>query len=142
VGKSLALRSLAALLLDDRIPQHEAGSVDRILHHVHVQVGAEAHREWGLPAGLAAIAEWHHLPEIAAGKEQVELHVVRLTSALELARITPGVSPAAPSEVVSSARALGLGPRRVQALRTALSENGEWVKMLFGEETGGPAVAR
>jgi putative nucleotidyltransferase with HDIG domain len=142
VGKSLALRSLAALLLDDQIPRHEVESVDRILHHVHVQVGAEAHREWGLPAGLAAIAEWHHLPEIAAGKEQTELHVVRLASALELARIAPGISPAAPSEVVSSARALGLGPRRVQALRTALAENGEWVKMLFGEETGGPAVAR
>lgn len=142
VGKSLALRSLAALLLEDRVPQHDAGSVDHILHHVHVQVGAEAHREWGLPAGLAAIAEWHHLPEIASGKEQADLHVVRLTSALELARTAPGVSPAAPAEVMGSARALGLGPRRVQSLRTSLAENGEWVKMLFGEETGGPAVAK
>ncbi len=142
VGKSLALRSLAALLLEDRIPQHELGAVERILHHVHVQVGAEAHREWGLPAGLGAIAEWHHLPEISPGPEQAALHVVRLTSALELARIAPGVNPAAPAEVVGSARALGLGPRRVQSLRTALAENAEWVKMLFGEESGGPAVAR
>jgi putative nucleotidyltransferase with HDIG domain len=142
VGKSLALRSLAALLLEDRVPQHEPAAVDRILHHVHVLVGAEAHREWGLPAGLANIAEFHHLPEISAGPEQVELHVVRLASALELARTAPGIAPGAPGEVVGSARALGLGPRRIQALRTALAENGEWVKMLFGEETGGPAAAR
>lgn len=142
VGKSLALRSLAALLLDDRVPRHDAAAVDRILHQVHVLVGAEAHREWGLPASLAAIAEWHHLPEIAGGPEQAELHVVRLTSALELARTAPGVSPAAPAEAVGSARALLLGPARVQALRAALVEHGEWVRMIFGEETGGPAAAR
>jgi putative nucleotidyltransferase with HDIG domain len=139
VGKSLALRSLAALLVEQRIPQHAAAAVDRILHHVHVAVGAQAHREWRLPAGLAAIAEWHHLPEIAAGPEQVELHVVRLTSALELQRLAPGVSPTAPAEVMGSARALGLGPSRVQALRTALTEHGGWVKLLFGEESGGAA---
>lgn len=142
VGKSLALRSFAALLLEGRVPRHEGPSVDRILHHVHVSVGAEAHAEWGLPAHLAAIAEWHHLPEISSGPDQVELHVVRLTSALELQRTAPGISPAAPAEVVGSARALGLGPARVQALRTALTEHGEWVKMLFGEEAGGPAAAR
>jgi HD-like signal output (HDOD) protein len=141
VGKSLALRSLAALLLEDRIPQHDMAAVDRILHHVHVPIGAEAHREWGLPAGLAAITEWHHLPEIAPGPEQVELHVVRLTSALALARSAPGVSLTAPAEVMDSARALGFGPARVRALRTALAEHEQWVKMLFGEETGGPAAA-
>jgi len=141
VGKSMALRSMAALLLEDRVPQHDPSSVDRILHHVHVVIGAEAHREWGLPPGLAAIAEWHHLPDIAAGPEQAELHVVRLTSALELARTMPAVSPTAPAEAMSSARALGFGPPRLGALRTALAENAEWVRMLFGEETGGPAVA-
>ncbi len=140
VGKSLALRSLAALLLEDRVPRHDTAAVDRILHHVHVLVGAEAHREWGLPASLAAIAEWHHLPEIAGGPEQAELHVVRLTSALELVRTVPERAATAPSEVMSSARALGFGPARVHALRTAVAENAEWVKMLFGEETGGPAA--
>jgi putative nucleotidyltransferase with HDIG domain len=142
VGKSLALRSLAALLQAERVPRHDATSVDRILHHVHVLIGAEAHREWGLPAGLAAIAEWHHLPEIAAGPEQRELHVVRLTSALELLRSAPGVSPTAAAEAVGSARALGLGPARAHALARSLSETAEWVRMLFGEERGGPAVAR
>ena len=140
VGKSLALRSLAALLLEDRVPQHDAVSVDRILHQVHVLIGAEAHREWGLPEGLAAIAEWHHLPEIAAGPEQRELHVVRLTSAMELLRTGRGVSPTAAAEAMGSARALGLGPSRAQALSQSLVETGEWVKMLFGEDRGGPAA--
>jgi putative nucleotidyltransferase with HDIG domain len=144
VGKSLALRSLAALLLEDRVPQHDATSIDRILHHVHVHVGVEAHREWGLPAGLAAVAERHHLPAsaLAAGPGQRELHVVRLTSALELLRTARGVSPGAAVEAMGSAQALGLGPSRAQALSLALVETGEWVKMLFGEDRGGPAVAR
>ena len=142
VGKSLALRSLAALLLADRVPQHEAAAVDRILHHVHVPVGAEAHREWGLPPGLSAIAESHHFSGNALGGERTDLHVVRLTSALELLRTSPEVSSSAPAEVVGSAKALGLGPTRVRALRTGLAEHGEWVRMLFGDETGGPAAMR
>lgn len=142
VGKSLALRSLAALVLAGRVPRPDAVAVDRVLHHVHVLLGAEAHREWGLPAGLAAIAEWHHLPEIASGPDQVELHVVRLASALELLRSSPGVSPTAPAEAVGSGRALGLGPARVQALRLSLDETGEWVRMLFGDGAGGPASGR
>jgi hypothetical protein len=44
--------------------------------------------------------------------------------------------------VLDSARALGLGPARVQALALELAENGDWVRLLFGEESGGPAVAR
>jgi putative nucleotidyltransferase with HDIG domain len=133
VGKSLALRSLGALLLEGRIPRHEAASVERILHHLHVPLGAEAHREWGLPEGLTAIAGRHHLPELGSGPELAELHVVRLSSALELLRVAPGASPSAPSEAVGSARALGLGPARVRALRAALAEHAEWVRMLFGE---------
>jgi putative nucleotidyltransferase with HDIG domain len=142
VGKALALRSLAALFLERRVPLHTTAAVDRILHQVHVVVGAEAHREWGLPAGLSAIAEWHHLPEIAAGPEQVELHLVRLTSAVELIRTAPGLSPTAPAEAVGSARALGFRPARVQALRTTLAEQAEQVRLLFGAESGGPTAAR
>ncbi len=142
VGKSLALRSLAALLIEDRVPRHDVGALARILQHVHVPIGALAHREWGLPEGLVAIAERHHDPAIGAGPAEVDLHVVRLTSALELARSEPGVWATAPAEAVSSARALGLGPARVQALRASLAEQADWVRMLFGEETGGPAAAR
>jgi putative nucleotidyltransferase with HDIG domain len=133
VGKSLALRSLGALVLQGRVPRHDPGAVERILHHVHVAVGAEAHREWGLPEGLTAIAAQHHLPELGSGPELAELHVVRLSSALELLRSAPGASPSAAAESVGSARALGLGPIRVAALRTALVEHADWVRMLFGE---------
>ncbi|MGC3996774.1 MAG: HDOD domain-containing protein [Anaeromyxobacter sp.] len=142
VGKSIALRSVAALELEDRIPRLEASAVDRLLHQVHVQVGAEAHREWGLPPGLASLAEFHHLPEIEAGPAQAELHLVRLVSALELHRSSPGISPSALPEALDSARALGLGPARVAALLATLAETGDWVRMVFGEESGGPAAAR
>jgi putative nucleotidyltransferase with HDIG domain len=142
VGKSLALRSLAALQQEGRVPRHDGEAVDRILHQVHVEVGAEAHREWGLPAGLSAIAEWHHLPEIEAGPEQVELHLVRLTSAAELLRTAPGLSSSAPGEAVDSALALGLSPSQLQELRLTLAEQAGWVRALFGDALGGPATAR
>jgi putative nucleotidyltransferase with HDIG domain len=142
VGKSLALRSLAALQLEGRIPSQEGTAVDRILHQVHVVIGAAAHRDWGLPAGLSAIAEWHHLPEIEAGPELEELHLVRLVSALELIRTVPGLSPAAPAEAVNSALALGIGPARVEELRASLSAQAEEVRRLFGEDSGGPAAVR
>ncbi len=137
VGKPLALRSYAALVLEDQVRPRDLPSVERILHGVHVPIGVEAHRAWGLPADLAAIAEWHHLPDIAAGPEQVELHVVRLTSALELLRSAPGLSATAPAEVVGSARALALGPARVRALRAALAEHAAWAQLLFGGDAGG-----
>jgi putative nucleotidyltransferase with HDIG domain len=137
VGKPLALRSLAALVREGAVRRPDLAAVERVLHAVHVPVGAEAHRAWGLPPALAAVAEWHHLPEIARGPGQAELHAVRLTSALELLRVAPGVSPTAADEVVTSARALALGPARVQALRGALGQHGAWVKMLFGEEARG-----
>jgi len=132
VGKSLALRSLGALVVEERVQRPAPEMVERILHNLHVQIGAEAHREWGLPEGLSAIAARHHLPDPGPGPGQEELHVVRLCSALELARSAPGTSWAAPAEAVGSARALGLGPTRVAALRAALAEHADWVRMLFG----------
>ena len=132
VGKSLALRSLGALVVEGRVDRPGPEAVERILHQLHVQIGAEAHREWGLPEGLTAIATRHHLPDLGGGAGQEELHVVRLCSAMDLSRVAPGASWEAPAEAVDSARALGLGPTRVGALRAALAEHAEWVRMLFG----------
>jgi len=142
VGKSIALRSLAALVLEGRAAVRDPGSIDRILHHVHVQVGADVHREWGLPGHLVLVASRHHDLPAPSGPEATELHLVRLVSALLLLRGGGGVHPAAGAEGVESAMALGLGPARVEALCRTLDETGEWVRMLFGEERGGPSAAR
>jgi putative nucleotidyltransferase with HDIG domain len=142
VGKSIALRSLAAIVLDDRVTAWEGASFDRILHQVHASVGAEAHREWRLPSSLLAIAERHHDPLVEPGRATAELHVVRLTSALRLLGAAPGVHPTAAAEAVQSARALGIGPARLCAISAELRETEEWVRMLHGDDGGGPASVR
>jgi putative nucleotidyltransferase with HDIG domain len=142
VGKSIALRSVAALAFEGQIAVPAPASLDRILHHLHLEVGGEVAREWGLPEALAGLVVLHHRPQLPARPELAVLHLVRLASALHLLRAAPGLLPAAPAEIVDSARALGLGPARVEALGRELEENGEWVRLLFGEERGGPAAAR
>ena len=142
VGKAIALRSLAALAMEGQIRVPTPDSLARILHAAHVEVGREVHREWKLPEHLAALAARHHEPALPRDPALAPLHLVRLASALHLLAEAPGLHPAAPAEIVDSAQALGLGPARVQALARELVENGEWVRLLFGEESGGPAVAR
>jgi HD-like signal output (HDOD) protein len=109
---------------------------------VHARVGADAHREWRLPPGLLAVAERHHDPVIEPGRERAELHAVRLVSALRLLRTAPEVHPAAAAEAVQSGRALGLGSDRLRALSAEISETEDWVRMLHGDDAGGPAAAR
>ncbi len=142
VGKAIALRSVAALALEGQLRVPPPDSLARVLHEVHVEVGRQVHEEWGLPAHLTALAARHHEPSLPRDPALATLHLVRLASALQLLQEAPTVHPAAPQEAVDSARALGLGPARLQALAFELAENGEWVRLLFGEESGGPAAAR
>lgn len=142
VGKSIALRSVAALSMEGRIRVPLPDALGRILHAVHVEVGRQVHQEWKLPDHLSVLAAHHHERTLPHKPELGPLHLVRLTSALHLLGEAPGVNPAAPAEVLDSARALGLGPARVRALATELVEAGDWVRLLFGEERGGPAAAR
>jgi HD-like signal output (HDOD) protein len=134
VGASIALRSLAALTFDGQVTPPSPESAARILHRVHVEVGGEVHREWGLPDHLTTLAVRHHEAHLPAEPALAELHLIRLVSALSLMADQPGLNPDAPVEAVESARALGLGPARVAALRASLVENGQWTRMLFGDE--------
>jgi putative nucleotidyltransferase with HDIG domain len=142
VGKSIALRSVAALAVEGQIRVPEPDSLARILHEVHVEVGRAVHEEWKLPEHLLALASRHHEPSLPPQPGLASLHLVRLASALQLLQEAPALYPAAPQEAVDSARALGLGPARLQALALELVESGEWVRLLFGEESGGPSAAR
>jgi len=142
VGKSIALRSLAALAADRQVTVPGAAAISRVLHRVHVEVGAEVHREWRLPAHLTLLAVRHHEPSLPADGDLGALHLVRLASALSLLGSEPTLHLGAPLEAIDSARALGLAPDRVAALRVEVAEQGEWVRMLFGDEAGGPSQAR
>jgi hypothetical protein len=79
---------------------------------------------------------------VEPGRERSEIHAVRLVSALRILRTAPAIHPAAPAEVVQSARALGLGLDRLEALSSEIAETDDWVRMLHGDDAGGPAAAR
>ena len=73
----------------------------------------------------------------------------RTTPARKSASGPAGPAPAsdeayaeAPGEAVQSARALGLGPARLEALAREIAETDGWVRMLHGDEAGGPAASR
>jgi HD-like signal output (HDOD) protein len=123
VGKSIALRSVAALALEGRL-RLPAGDprLARLLDRVHLEVGGEVHQEWSMPQYLTVVAVRHHDPSIPAGQEFVDLHRVRLASALCSLRSEPAFAARAAAEATQSAGALGLDHLQVRELWTELRE--------------------
>jgi HD-like signal output (HDOD) protein len=132
VGRSIALRSVAALSLAEPGLAPDEARLGRVLDRVHVEIGAECHQEWQLPQYLTVIAVRHHDREVPAEPEFVDLHAVRLTGALLDLR-GEDTSRAA-LEVVQSAAALGLSPLAVRSLDAELREAAQRVASAFGLE--------
>jgi HD-like signal output (HDOD) protein len=133
VGKSIALRSLAALEASHKVPAMDDAAVSRILHAVHVEVGARMHQVWNMPPTYTAVATHHHDAPVPAGDAGAATHLVRLVSAHDLLRHEPELHPRGPAEILDSARALGLSPARLGAFAKQLDETEAWVEMLFGK---------
>ena len=108
VGKSVALRSVSALALSGGAGL-AAGDprLDVLLDRVHLEIGGEVHQEWALPEFATVICVRHHDRKIPAGDDWVDLHVVRLASALRLCHTRP-LQASWLEEVGQSGRALGL----------------------------------
>ncbi|HET9598277.1 MAG TPA: HDOD domain-containing protein [Anaeromyxobacteraceae bacterium] len=121
VGKSLALRALAGLVLDRRVVAPPPERVERVLDAVHVELGGEAHQIWGLPHYLTVLCVRHHDPAVPGEPEFVDLHLVRLASALADLR-EPLWAARAAREVAQSAAALGVDPFAVRALAAELRQ--------------------
>jgi HD-like signal output (HDOD) protein len=142
VGKAIALRSLAALEAGGKLAPSGDEAAARLLHQVHVPVGAEMQRRvWNLPPLFADAAAHHHDGAVGPGETAATVHLVRLVSAVDLLRAEPALHPAAGAEILASARALGLSPAKVKPVETALDEAEAWVALLFGGAEGGPAKA-
>jgi putative nucleotidyltransferase with HDIG domain len=135
VGKSIALRSLAALAGSGALPALDEAAVGQVLQLVHVAVGAELHAQWQMPAQYAGTAAHHHDAAVPAGEHAGTIHLVRMVSALGLLRTEPGEHPRAPVEAVDSARALGVLPNGLAAAAARIEADEEWVRILFA----GPA---
>lgn len=138
VGKSIALRSLAALEAAGKLPPSSDDGAARLLHQVHVPVGEEMQRRvWNLPPLFAEVAAHHHDGAAPPGDAAATVQLVRLVSALDLLRAEAALHPAAPAEILASARALGLSPAKLALVAPALDEAEDWVGLLFGG--GAPA---
>jgi HD-like signal output (HDOD) protein/DNA-binding CsgD family transcriptional regulator len=94
-----------------RTPEERIHTERRELGVDHALVGGVLARRWGLPTALATVIERHHNPE--AGGEAA---VVRLADMLAHYGESAQVSP---TEMLKSARALGLGP---EGLRRVMYE--------------------
>jgi putative nucleotidyltransferase with HDIG domain len=120
VGRALAARALAGLLADGGGDELTATvRAERVLDRVHVEVGEAALRRWGLPQYLQDMGAHHH--DAIVPPELVDLHLVRLSSALALLR-EPALAGRAAREIVQSAAALGLEVRAVRALAADLHD--------------------
>lgn len=138
VGKSVALRSVAALSLDRHLAVPAGGApLERLLERVHLDVGGEAHQEWSLPQYLTVIAVRHHDPEIPGDPEFADLHAVRLAGAIADLRAGAAadvVARRAAAELVQSAGALGRSPLQVRSLAAELRDGEQRVASSFGIE--------
>jgi HD-like signal output (HDOD) protein len=131
VGKSIGLRSVAALVLDGQL-RLDPGEprLARLLDRVHLEVGAEVHAEWRLPHYLADIAVRHH--EAAPEAVALDLHVVRLAAAVQDLREEPAFAHRAAGELLQSGAVLGLGPREVRAFAAEMRAGSQRLAAAFG----------
>ena len=120
IGQALALKVLAGMEGGPAPGELEPPRLERILDRAHVAIGTAAHQAWALPKYLALVCAHHHDEEVPADAEHLDLHLVRLTSALASLK-DPLFAARAAREIVGSARALHLDPYGVRALHAELA---------------------
>ncbi len=131
IGKSLALRSLAAMVLEGEVeaPIPEA-VVDEVLERVHIPVGSELHTLWGLPDYLAEACLHHHDPELPMGLEHTHTHILRLVEGFHRLILDPN-NVARLQETRQSLKALNLTRQSARRLYLDMGDHIERVKVLF-----------
>jgi HD-like signal output (HDOD) protein len=131
VGKSIALRSVAALALEGALAvKPDDPRLPLLLDRVHLEIGGEVHQEWNMPQYLTVIAVRHHDESIPGLDEFADLHAVRLAAALHDLWAGPFAARAA-AEVVQSAEKLELSPLGVRQLFAELRDQAHRVAVAF-----------
>ncbi len=134
LGRPVALRSIAALVVagesDDEDDLHH---VDRVLEQVHVDIGGEVHQAWGLPRFPTLVAMRHHDLNLPTDGEYVDVHIVRLVSALVQFRRHPWRFEEIREEVNQSCAALNVNPYLLRSLDTQLKDESTHVSSAFAD---------
>jgi HD-like signal output (HDOD) protein len=131
MGKSLALRSLAALAIQGQASGPIAPAVvDEVLERVHVELGCSVIATWGLPPHLQELCARHHAPQVADDLEHMELHVLRMVSGIHRLVRDP-LDGRRLAETRQSIEAMRLVRRGVKRLHKDLGAQIERVQVLF-----------
>ncbi len=142
IGKSLGLRSLAALLISGQvqgIPNDEA--IEELLRQTRVAIGVSALRAFNMPEGLVELCSRQDDDDPPNGQQWQDLHVVRVVSALNDLRMAT-VNTAEPIRLLlSSARAMALTLSDILTIAQQVSDHAAQVSLLFSitdgaDETG------
>jgi HD-like signal output (HDOD) protein len=131
LGRSVALRSVAALEFAGHSFELEGTEIDRVVERVHVEIGGELHADWSLPRFPTLVAMRHHELGLPADGEYVDVHAVRLCSALVQVRRQPWRVNQVRAEVDESCRALRLDGFVLRTLDTQLRTEIENVLATF-----------
>jgi HD-like signal output (HDOD) protein len=132
IGKMVALRTIAALVLRGAIAAPPDPVVARVIEAVHVELGAALHARWSLSDELLHICACHHVPELPLNGDTLVLHIVRVTSGINLLRHEPTAYLSLLPEVRQSVRALRLERDDLVALDEHLAEASRHVAETFG----------
>lgn len=142
LGKSVALRSLAGLLISGKltdIPNDD--TIEELLGRTRAAVGAAALARFNLPQNLVELCARQDEEGLPTTTEWIDAHVVRLVSSLNDLRMTT-LNTARPIRALNSAvSALGIPHAEVLAIAAQVSEQASHVSVLFSitdtsEETG------
>jgi HD-like signal output (HDOD) protein len=123
VGKTMVLKSLAML-------HHESKGdyaftdpeIDALLDSLHVVVGTEIQREWGLPSYLITLCERHHDATLPDEPDMDEVHLVRVASGVRRLGANVPCDPSLIAQIDESLAALRLNAFQFRAFHSDLKE--------------------
>lgn len=131
LGRSVALRTVAALSFTEGCFDLEGTEIDRVVERVHVEIGGEIHVDWSLPRFPTLVAMRHHELRLPTDVDYIDVHVVRLCSALVQLRRQPWRVEQTRAEVEESCAALKLDAYALRSLDTQLRQEMESVLASF-----------
>jgi HD-like signal output (HDOD) protein len=141
LGRSVGLRSIAALSqLGPKIDAFDP-RIDRVLERVHVEIGGEVHQHWSLPRFPMLVTMVHHDLNLPTTGEYREVHVVRLCSAMVQLGRQPWRIGAARAEIDESCRALRVDGYELRSLDTQIRSELQAVAQLVDKPKLRPAGA-
>lgn len=131
VGRTAALRSVALLQMSGAFDPLPVEVLDRVLEAVHVDLGGACHQAWELPRLATLVAVRHHDRGLPADGEYVDVHVVRLMSALGQLEAHRWKYEEVRAEVDESCAALRLDGFALRAAWTQLTEERKTVARML-----------